>query len=209
MAALWCCHTGIVITQTGSSPDRDVVTTAAVVLAAGAGSRFLGEDHKLLTEVRGKPIVCHAVDAARAAGFDEVIVVSGCVDLTEVMAEDVTIVHNEHWDHGQATSLRGAVTYAASRGHKAIVVGLGDQPGVGVRAWEAVRDSEADFAAADFGEGNRPPIRLSAAMWASLPVSGDEGARSLWRERPEMVESIPCDGDPADVDTLEDLRRWT
>ena len=209
MTALWSCHTGIVTTQTGSHPDRDVVTTAAVVLAAGAGSRFAGEDHKLLTEVRGKPIVRHAVDAARGADFDEVIVVSGCVDLTEVMPEDVTIIHNEHWDHGQATSLRGAVAYAASRGHKAIVVGLGDQPGVGVQAWRAVSNSEADLAAADFGEGHRPPVRLSAAMWASIPVSGDEGARSLWRERPEMVESIACDGDAADVDTLEDLRRWT
>ena len=135
--------------------------------------------------------------------------VSGCVDLTEVLPEDVTIIHNEHWDHGQATSLRGAVTYAANRGHKAVVVGLGDQPGVGVRAWQAVGGSDADLAAADFGAGLRPPVRLAAAMWASLPVAGDEGARSLWRERPEMVESIPCDGDSADVDTLEDLRRWT
>ena len=198
-----------VTTQTGSDPDRDVVTTAAVVLAAGAGSRFYGEDHKLLTEVRGKPIVRHAVDAARRAGFDEVIVVSGCVDLTEVMPQDVTIIHNEHWEHGQSSSLRGAVTYAAAEGHRAVVVGLGDQPGVGVAAWQAVGESEADLAAADFGEGHRPPVRLSAAMWASLPVSGDEGARALWRERPEMVESIPCDGDSADVDTLEDLRRWT
>lgn len=196
-------------TQTGSDPDRDVVTTAAVVLAAGAGSRFFGADHKLLTEVRGKPIVRHAVDAARGAGFDEVIVVSGCVDLTEVMPEDVTIIHNEHWEHGQSTSLRGAVTYAAARGHKAVVVGLGDQPGVGSAAWQAVRGSDADLAAADFGEGHRPPVRLAAATWASLPVSGDEGARALWRERPGMVDSIPCDGDSTDVDTLEDLRRWT
>lgn len=169
----------------------------------------MGENHKLLTEVGGKPIVRHAVDAARAAGFDEVIVVSGCVDLTEVLPEDVTIIHNEQWDYGQATSLRGAVTYAADRGHKAIVVGLGDQPGVGAGAWRALKDSEAELAAADFGEGLRPPVRLAAAMWASLPVSGDEGARSLWREWPEMVESIPCDGDSADVDTLEDLRRWS
>lgn len=195
--------------QTGSEPERDVATIAAVVLAAGAGSRFFGADHKLLTVVRGKPIVRHAVDAARHAGFDEVIVVSGCVDLTEVMPEDVTIIHNEHWEHGQSSSLRGAVTYAATRGHKAVVVGLGDQPGVGAAAWRAVMQSDADLAAADFGEGHRPPVRLSAAMWASLPVSGDEGARALWRERPEMVESIPCEGDAADVDTLEDLKRWS
>ncbi|MCQ3813682.1 MAG: NTP transferase domain-containing protein [Acidimicrobiia bacterium] len=196
------------IRQTGSSAARDLSTTAAVLLAAGAGSRFLGTHHKLLTSLRGAPIVRHAVDAARVAGFDEVIVVSGCADLTEVMPDDVTIVHNEQWEDGQASSLQGAVAYAAQQGHKAVVVGLGDQPYVGAAAWRKVRDCEADFAAADFGFGAGPPVRLAAAMWASLPVSGDEGARSLWRTRPEMCESVPCEGDPTDVDKLEDLRTW-
>lgn len=189
--------------------DRRAGTTAAVILAAGSGSRFGGDRHKLLTEVRGKPVVGHAVDAARAAGFDEVVVVAGCVDLVPVLPDDVTILHNERWEDGQATSLRAAVAYADARGHKAIVVGLGDNPGVTAADWRAVGDSESDLAAADFGAGHRPPVRLAASMWAALPVSGDEGARSLLRQRPEMVESIACEGDPADVDTLEDLRRWT
>lgn len=184
-------------------------TTAAVILAAGRGSRFAGAQHKLLTEVRGKPIVRHAVDAAREAGFDEVIVVGGCVDLVAVMPDDVTILHNERWEDGQATSLRAATMYADARGHRAIVVGLGDQPGVPAEAWRAVADAESDIAAADFGNGKRPPVKLTDAMWASLPVSGDEGARVLMRERPEMVEAVRCEGSEADVDTLEDLRRWS
>lgn len=184
-------------------------TTAAVILAAGAGTRFAGPTHKLLTEVRGKSIVRHAVDGARAAGFDEVIVVSGNVDLVPVMPDDVTILHNEKWDDGQATSLRAATMYADARGHGAVVVGLGDQPGVPAEAWAAVAASTSDIAAADFGSGPRPPVRLSAGMWASLPLSGEVGARMLMRERPEMVEAVPCAGDDADVDTLEDLRRWT
>jgi molybdenum cofactor cytidylyltransferase len=192
-----------------SSYEPPVTTTAAVVLAAGAGSRFAGPSHKLLTEVRGKSIVRHAVDAARAAGFDEVVVVSGCVDLVPVMPDDVTILHNERWEDGQSTSLRAATMYADARGHRAIVVGLGDQPGVPAEAWKAVAASTSDIAAADFGSGPRPPVRLTDAMWASLPVSGDQGARALMRERPEMVESVPCEGSEADVDTLEDLRRWT
>lgn len=189
--------------------EPPTTTTAAVVLAAGRGSRFAGDHHKLLTEVRGKPIVRHAVDAARAAGFDEVVVVGGCVDLVAVMPDDVTILHNERWEDGQSTSLRAAVTYADARGHRAVVVGLGDQPGIPAEAWTAVAASTSDIAAADFGKGMRPPVRLSDAMWSSLPVSGDEGARALMRERPEMVALVPCDGDEADVDTLEDLRRWT
>ena len=46
-------------------------------------------------------------------------------------------------------------------------------------------------------------------LLALMPVSGDEGARTLMRHRPEMVEAIVVDGDEADVDTLEDLRRWS
>lgn len=184
-------------------------TTAAVVLAAGAGSRWAGDAHKLRTEVRGKPLVRHAVDAAREAGFDEVIVVTGAVDLDDLLPDDVTVLRNETWDDGQATSLRAAVHYADVRGHGAIVVGLADQPGVPAEAWRAVGESESDLATASFGGEWRPPVRLAAAMWPALPVSGDQGARGLLRQRPEMVESIPCEGDPADVDTLEDLRRWS
>ena len=176
-----------------------------MVLAAGGASRFTGETHKLLAPFRGRPLVHWAVEAATGAGLDDVLVVTGPVDL----GLDVTTVVNERWAEGMATSLLVAVGQARDRGHDAIVVGLGDQPLVPSQAWRAVASSEAPVAVATFQGRRRPPVRLAASVWHLLPTAGDEGARALMRERPDLVTEVACDGQPADIDTAEDLARWT
>ena len=110
---------------------------------------------------------------------------------------------------GQATSLRAAVGYAEARRHDALVVGLGDSPGVTTEIWNKVAEVDADLAPARYDGELRPPVRLSASMWASLPVSGDDGARALMRQRPDLVRPVPVEGDPRDIDTLQELRRWS
>ncbi|MFH5805891.1 NTP transferase domain-containing protein [Alienimonas sp. DA493] len=53
------------------------MSTAAVILAAGKGTRMNSELPKVAHEAAGKPLVRHVVDAARAAGCDKLIVVVG------------------------------------------------------------------------------------------------------------------------------------
>ena len=185
------------------------MTTAAVVLAAGGGSRFAGATHKLRADFRGRPLVVWAVEAALAAGLDETAVVVGGVPLDDVLPAGATVLTNPRWSEGQATSLRVAVAWAAERGHDAIVVGLGDQPLVEPDAWVAVAASDGPVAVATYDGARRLPVRLHRDVWPLLPTDGDEGARPLMRRRPDLVSEVPCRGNPADVDTVEDLRRWS
>jgi CTP:molybdopterin cytidylyltransferase MocA len=184
--------------------------TVAVVLAAGAGRRFAGRSPKLLAPLDGRPLVTWAIDAALDAGIGEVMVVEGAIDLGGVLPDGVTRVRNERWRHGVATSLGSALEAAREREVAAIVVGLGDQPRVPPIAWRAVAArTDHPIAVATYGGRRGHPVRLAREIWDLLPARGDEGARALMRARPELVAEVACVGDPTDVDTLEDLSRWS
>ena len=182
------------------------MTVLAVVLAAGGGRRFGGP--KLLADFRGRPLVLWAVGAALDAGLP-VAVVTGGQDLSGVLPAAVTEVPNLHWAEGQASSLQAGVAHADAGGYDAVVVGLGDSPLVGADAWRAVAAVDAPVVTAEFDGQRRPPVRLAREVWALLPTEGDEGARTLLRERPDLVTAVPCAGHPVDVDTQGDLERWS
>lgn len=185
-------------------------TVAAVVLAAGGGTRWDGEGHKLLARAAGRPLAEYALTAAAEAGLDELVVVTGPVDLVGagIVPEGATVLHNDRWLDGQSGSLRLAVEHARARGHEALVVGLADTPGVPPEAWRAVAATPSPLAVATFEGRRRPPTKIGRQLWDDLPVSGDEGARSLLSGRPDLLMEVACSGDPTDVDILEDLRRW-
>lgn len=183
------------------------MTTAAIVLAAGEGSRFAGGSHKLTASFRGRPLWEWAVGAAVDAALDATFVVVGAVELP--LGDGLTVVRNPSWSRGQATSLQAGVAAAGAAGHDAVVVGLADQPLVGAGAWRAVADTSVPLAVATFEGERRPPVRIAESLWGLLPLGGDEGARALMRERPELVTEVPCSGQPIDIDTVEDLERWS
>jgi|SRR5579884_4335 len=182
--------------------------TAAVVLAAGAGSRFEGAEHKLLAPFRGRAVVAWALEHALAAGLDHTWVVTGAVDLAAagVVPPGVVVISNPRWASGQASSLQAAVAAARALPIDRLVVGLGDQPLVAASAWHAVATSVgAPIAVATYGGRRRNPVRIDRAWWDELPTAGDAGARVLMQRRPELVMEVACDSDPTDIDTVEDL----
>jgi CTP:molybdopterin cytidylyltransferase MocA len=155
-------------------------------------------------------VVAVAVRAAVDAAIGPVVVVSGAHELEGELPDGVEVVRHEGWADGQATSLAVGVDRARELGATAVVVGLGDQLGVPAEAWRAVASApEGPVVTATFGGRRRPPVRLDAEVWPLLPRAGDEGARALMRNRPDLVHEVACAGDPADVDRLEDVLRWT
>jgi len=191
------------------SPERPLL--AAVVLAAGGSSRF-SAGPKQFAELRGRPLVFQAVEAALGVEeFVAVFVVSGAVDLHGVLPDGAMVLDNPQWAQGQATSLAVAVHAAHVGGFDALVVGLADQPFVGADAWQLIATADADrpITVATYAGQRGNPVRLAREVWPLLPTDGDEGARALMRERPELVGEVACPGDPIDIDTVEDLERWS
>ena len=193
-------------TPEATAPERER-PTVAIVLAAGGGTRWTGDGHKLLARLAGAAVVVHAVRAAVEAAIGPVLVVTGAVALPASIGElgQVTVVHHPGWEAGQATSLAAGVSAADRLGAAAVVVGLGDQPFITPEAWRAVAASESPIAMASYDGRARNPVRLARTVWPLLPATGDEGARVVAQMFPGLVEQVPCAGSPADIDTLDDL----
>jgi len=165
---------------------------AAVVLAAGASSRFGSPKQALLL-----PTVLERV---RASAADEVLVVLGAHELET----DARAVRCLDWERGPGASLRCGLAALADETEAAVVV-LADGPMLSPaaidRVVEAWREFGTEVVAASYGGERGHPVLLARAAWDRVP---DAGARAL---APLLV---PCDdlGTPGDIDTPDDLGRY-
>jgi nicotine blue oxidoreductase len=182
---------------------------AGVLLAAGEGSR-LGQP-KALTLFRGERLVDRVIRLLRDGGAEPVIVVTGAADI-EMLG--VITVHNPDWRSGMGSSLVAGLA-AIPGGYAAAVIALVDQPLVGVQAVRrliaAHRDDGAGAAVAAYRGVPRNPVLLAREHWPEVLALavGDTGARPFLRAHLELVTLVECSdtGDPADVDTPDDLAR--
>jgi CTP:molybdopterin cytidylyltransferase MocA len=184
--------------------------TLAVLLAAGSGSRFHGGCHKLdaslpsgrtvYEQSLGHLVEAFGPDSSTGSTIVGVLVVHGATE--RAVPAGVASLVNAAWAAGQATSVTAALQHAAALGADAIVFGLADQPFVPPATWRAVVATYA-------GRRGPHPVRLHQSVWPLVPTIGDDGARSVLRDHPALVHEVACEGSPADIDTLEDLERWT
>ena len=184
------------------------MTISAVILAAGTGSRWKGPDHKLIHPFQGKPLISWSLEAPLEVGFDELIVVTGAVDLSTLIPENYTVLQNHYWETGQASSLQVAVNYAESVNHEAIVVGLADTPMVSSESWNLVLKHPGQLVCGSFEGKRRPPFKIHNEFWKEIPTSGDQGAKNILMSTTLPIVEVSCEGWPDDIDTIEDLDKW-
>lgn len=179
-----------------------------LLLAAGEGARF--GMPKALVRFGGERLVVRGVRLLRDGGAAPVIVVTGAVSID---LSGVTAVHNPSWRSGMGSSLATGLR-AVPPGARAAVIALVDQPLVGstaVRRLITAFQHGATVAVAAYHGAPRNPVLLAREHWAEVIglAAGDVGARAFLRAHPELVTRVECadTGDPADLDTPEDLAR--
>jgi len=164
-------------------------TAAAVVLAAGASTRFGSPKQRLL--------LAPVLDRVSASGVSEVVVVLGAHDVET----DARTVVCADWARGPGASLRCGLAALGEDVDAAVVV-LADGPRLSPLAIDrllARRDADSSsYLAASYGGHRGHPVLLGRELWSSIP---DEGLRGV---EPELV---PWDdlGEPGDVDYPDEL----
>ncbi|MEU4574139.1 MULTISPECIES: nucleotidyltransferase family protein [Nonomuraea] len=175
---------------------------AGLLLAAGQGAR-LGRP-KALLEHAGERLVDRGVRLLEEGGCHPVVVVLGAAT---VQVRRAVTVRNPGWASGMGSSLRTGLA-ALPEEAEAVVVALVDQPFVRPEAVRALIASGAPVAVATYDGRRRNPVLIARPHFAGVAAlaRGDVGARPFLKAHPELVAEVPCPGDPADIDTPEDLR---
>jgi molybdenum cofactor cytidylyltransferase len=183
-------------------------STIGVLLAGGAGTRFTGPDHKLLTLVRGRRLFEWGLDAIRSAGLQPWVVWGPLADEAPTVGDDVVVLRNPDWRAGMASTIHVAIGHARALGVDALTFGPADQPFVTAEAWRAVSAQPGQIVVATYGGRRGNPVKLARPVWDTVPSRGDVGGRAAMQVHPDRVVEVACLGNPADIDTIEDLQRW-
>ena len=190
----------------------------AIVLAAGASSRFSGG--KLLAPWGDGVLLDGALATAFAApvrfvsvvwGADQRVLAAAQAFATRAGEPDrLRLVHAEHHNDGMAASLKAGVASLAPDSVGGFVF-LGDMPRIAPTIAARLADAldGAALAAAPVFEGRRGhPVLFSASLFpALLALSGDRGAASVLTALGDQLSLVvsPDDGVLYDVDRPEDL----
>ncbi|GIM90607.1 nucleotidyltransferase family protein [Paractinoplanes toevensis] len=183
------------------------MSVTGLVLAAG-GSLRLGEAKQLLP-YRGRTLLDATLAMARRCGFDQLLVTLGGAAERVRAAVDLDgfeVVDNPEFSSGCGSSIRTAVPLVSS---EALVLLLGDQPGVSPDDVRRVAAAPTPLAVCSYADGPGHPFLFRRAVFPELAeLHGDKAVWKLLHSGRYPVTPVDCAGRvPVDVDTRDDYRR--
>jgi molybdenum cofactor cytidylyltransferase len=186
-------------------------SVAVLILAAGSSSR-LGSPKQLL-KFEGKTLLQHAVDEAKQAGADPVVVVTGAVDLD--MQAKVHAIKNKNWQEGMASSIRSGIAYLQQMAEvDAVIIMVCDQPyadsGLLKSLIHQQQKSGKPIVASEYaGRAGTPALFYRSFFNELMQLKGDVGARHLIAAHKELADFVGFPDGITDIDTLRDYEAIT
>ena len=169
--------------------------------------------NKLLLPWQSQCVLQVVVERICEVGLREVVVVTGHqrAEVEETLScYPVRLVHNPDFVEGMAASIRVGVKAAV--GEQGYLFALGDMPQIAgatmLKVVEALKSSETIAVPVYNGRRGHPVAIGSAYRNALLALTGDRGARPVFKKNAANVVEIPVEDEGifVDVDTRESYR---
>lgn len=206
-----------------NAPPRSI-SLGVILLAAGASVR-LGKPKQLLAW-KGQTLLQYVLSQVQSIELPElkekkIAIVLGAhassitPSITPALASDVrdtanTLVYNEQWQSGMASSLRCGIKALQEQGDiDALLLCLCDQPFITSAHFEklltALMIESKGIVASHYRDTDGVPAVFATKYHSALAaLQGDQGARALLKLHADDMLSVDCPEAAWDIDTHED-----
>jgi molybdenum cofactor cytidylyltransferase len=201
------------VSTTGKNNSR----VGAIILAAGKSTR-MGEPKQLL-RLGQSTVLGQTLENIRDTGLDEIVLVLGSSAetirqyLPASAFEGLTVVVNEGYDQGMASSLREGLSVVHPQ-IDAVLIVLADQPFIRPETFGQVVDryrrSEAQIVIPTYKGSRGNPVLLDRSVFPEImALSGDVGCRAIFGSHLDGIVNVEVDdnGIMLDIDDKADYER--
>lgn len=151
------------------------MTIAAIIVAAGRGTRAGGDVPKQWQLLQGKPVIAHTV-AALAAHVDQIAVVLHPDDMDRWQALGITVAHTVHGADTRDGSVHAGLAAFASTPPDLVLIHDAARPLVSAKVISGVID------ALETHQGAAPALPVTDALWTGVDgmVIGTQDRNGLY-----------------------------
>jgi len=192
------------------------MTTAAIILAAGASTR-MGQSKQLLP-VNGRPLLLHTIDIVSQAGLAPVMIVLGANHKEHgglIKNSAVDMVVNPQWQSGMGSSLKTGLSHLLKHTPSVdtVVMLVCDQPNITAEHLQALVQkhliSKSPIVASWYANTAGVPALFDKTMFAELLLLDDsQGAQKILRQHAYILSVVDFPDGAIDLDTREDYEKF-